>query len=334
MKKLATASLLIIILIAGCGASSNNGQNESQKGISITATQPTASEGSGNFIEFVIDIGSPNETAGNIIIYFEASGTALNRNDIAVNNDLQNGYVEIPPGSQTTTIRIDGITVDGIITETQSITLRITGCSSNEYPIGSVSEAIAVVMDGDGTVVTDIDGNVYHTVLIGSQTWMVENLKTSRYRNGDVVTNSWFYNNNSANGNKYGRLYDWYAVSDSRGLAPAGWHIPSDAEWTQLTDYLGGENVAGKKMKSNTGWNRFRLRNGNGTNESGFTAFPGGGRNFNGVFDAIGYYGYFWSSSELDYGFGCGRILYYGGLDILYSYGEKEYGFSVRCVMD
>jgi uncharacterized protein (TIGR02145 family) len=329
MKKLATASLIIIILIAGCSTSSNDNQNVSQSGISITATQPTAWEGSGSYIEFVIDIGTLNETAGNIIVYFDATGTALDRDDLESSPRLQNGYVEITPGSQTAAISIEGFMSDGIITETQTITLRITGCSS-EYPIGPLSEATAVVRDSDGPTVTDVDGNLYHSVLIGLQTWLVENLKTSRYRNGDTVMECWFYNNDPSYGITFGMLYDWHAVSDPRGLAPAGWHIPSDAEWTQLTNYLGNE--AGKKMKSPYCWNY----DGNGTNESGFTAFPGGHCSSNGIFDGIGTYGFFWSSSEdKEEWFGAwGRNLSYGA-----SYARRVSqglyeGFSVRGVKD
>ncbi|MBM3920821.1 MAG: hypothetical protein FJ347_06290, partial [Sphingomonadales bacterium] len=146
-------------------------------------------------------------------------------------------------------------------------------------------------------------------VSIGGQVFMSKNLDVSTFRNGDPIPQAktyeewgragenqqpaWcYYNNDPANGAKYGKLYNWYAVNDSRGLAPEGWHVPSDAEWTILTDYLGSD--AGTKMKSKTGWNE----NGNGTNSSGFSGLPGGTRNYNGTFYTIGYDGYWWSSSE------------------------------------
>jgi uncharacterized protein (TIGR02145 family) len=186
------------------------------------------------------------------------------------------------------------------------------------------------------------------TVTIGTQVWMTKNLDVSTFRNGDPIpeakTNSeweaagenqqpaWcYYKNDPANGAKYGKLYNWYAVNDPRGLAPVRYHIPTDAEWTQLSEYLGGEDVAGKKMKSTSGWNE----NGNGTNESGFNGLPGGCRSNLGNFELIGEHGYWWSSSEYDATFAWGRGLkdYNGNVKRGYGPG-KEGGFSVRCLRD
>lgn len=149
------------------------------------------------------------------------------------------------------------------------------------------------------------------TIKIGKQEWMQTNLDVSRFRNGDSIpeaktndewvnayaneTPAWsYYTLDPDNEKTYGKLYNWYAVNDPRGLAPAGWHIPTDAEWVQLTAYLGGSGVAGTKLKSTSGW----FREGNGTNESGFGALPGGARNFDGHFFYIGEAGYWWSSTE------------------------------------
>lgn len=332
MKKLTVASLFIFILIAGCGASSNDSQN----GISITATQPTAWEGSGDYLEFVIDIGSPNETASNIVVYFNASGTALERSGIDGNTDLQNGYVEIPAGHHHKAIRIEGFTSDGIITETQPITLRITGCSSAEYPIGTPSEATAIIMDGDGETVTDIDGNVYRTVLIGSQIWTVENLKTSKLRDGTPLGyrwNYWVYKDKFYYGDIYGYLYKWNAVSDPRGLAPEGWHIPSNAEWTQLIDYLGGEDIAGKKMKSTS--DRKDCDDDCGTNESGFTALPGGAMSEFG-YTGEGILGLWWSSTsdEEDDNWAWDLLLDFGSDEVKTKRNTKSTAMSVRCIKD
>jgi len=182
-------------------------------------------------------------------------------------------------------------------------------------------------------------------VSIGGQVFMSKNLDVSTFRNGDPIPQAktyeewgragenqqpaWcYYNNDPANGAKYGKLYNWYAVNDSRGLAPEGWHVPSDAEWTILTDYLGSD--AGTKMKSKTGWNE----NGNGTNSSGFSGLPGGTRNYNGTFYTIGYDGYWWSSSETNTDDAWSRLLSYNLGNVNRNASPKESGFSVRCLRD
>jgi len=183
-----------------------------------------------------------------------------------------------------------------------------------------------------------------NTIKIGTQTWTTKNLDVTTYCNGDAIpqvqdANAWinlrtgawcYYENNSANGTTYGKLYNWYAVNDQRGLAPKGYHIPTDAEWKILTDYLGGESVAGTKMKSTSGWKN----NGNGTNTIGFAGLPGGCRNSNGDFFSIGAYGNWWSSSEDDSNFAWYRYLNddYGNVYRTNSY--KRNGFSVRCLRD
>ena len=186
--------------------------------------------------------------------------------------------------------------------------------------------------------------NYAQTVTIGNQVWMAKNLDVSTFRNGDSIPQAksnaeweaagenkqpaWcYYDNDPANGAKYGKLYNWYAVNDSRGLATAGYHIPSGAEWTQLTDFLGGE--AGKKMKSTSGWKD----NGNGTNSSGFSGLPGGFRNNYGTFGNIGP-GDWWSSTEYDTSDAYYRCLSCSD-GYVYKYRDhKTFGFSVRCLRD
>ena len=140
------------------------------------------------------------------------------------------------------------------------------------------------------------------------------------------------YDNDTANGAKYGKLYNWYAVSDSRGLAPVGYHIPSDAEWTILTDYLGVEKNAGAKMKSKQGW----AKDGNGTNSSGFSGLPGGKRLEGGPFASIGKDGWWWSSTGFSspYYFAWSLSLYYSNGVVYWNYSYKAKGFSVRCLRD
>lgn len=193
--------------------------------------------------------------------------------------------------------------------------------------------------------VTDIDGNTYKTVTIGKQIWTSENLSVEHYRNGDVIPQiqdkdkwakltigAWcYYENKSGNGKTYGKLYNWYAVNDPRGLAPKGWHIPSDAEWTKLSDFLGGEDVAGGKMKITTLW---ESPNTGATNESGFTALPAGYRNDDGVFDGIVLGVDYWSTSESSADLGWARSLSSGTSDLSRFDGYKKAGFSCRCVKD
>lgn len=188
-------------------------------------------------------------------------------------------------------------------------------------------------------------------IKIGKQVWMTKNLNVNKFRNGDIIphakTNAewirarenklpaWcYYNNNPENEGRYGKLYNWYAVNDKRGLAPNGWHIPSDKEWTVLTDYLGGEFEAGGKMKNNSSsWNN----NGDGTtNESGFSGMPGGFRYEYGTFNNIGDYGFWWSSSEevADINDVWCRNLGRDTNSIRRNDGNKSYGFSVRCIRD
>ena len=181
-------------------------------------------------------------------------------------------------------------------------------------------------------------------VTIGTQTWTSKNLNVSTYRNGDKIpqvqdknawaklkTGAWcYYENKTANGKIFGKLYNWYAVNDPRGLALKGYHIPTHEEWTILSDYLGEESEAGTKMKSITGWKN----NGNGTNTSGFSGQPGGGRDANGDFDDIGASGDWWSSSESNTVYAWCRYLYSNN-DFVTSYGSyKRNGFSVRCIKD
>jgi uncharacterized protein (TIGR02145 family) len=194
---------------------------------------------------------------------------------------------------------------------------------------------------------TDQDGNVYKTIVVGTQEWMAENLKASHYRNGDAIAlvndnTTWqgvntgatcFYNNDiAANNCPYGKLYNWYAASDVRNLCPTGWHVPSDAEWTTLTTFLGG-NVAGGKMKS-TGTQYWISPNAAADNSSGFSGLPGGTRNLNGTFDEIGYGGGWWSSTESNTNNAWYRSLYYTNGNVGgWNYG-KTFGVSVRCLRD
>jgi uncharacterized protein (TIGR02145 family) len=200
----------------------------------------------------------------------------------------------------------------------------------------------------NGTFFDKRDGKTYKTIKIGEQTWIAENLNVSHYRNGDPIqqvqdANEWgkltigawcYYNNDEENGKTYGKLYNGYAVKDPRGLAPEGWHVPSDAEWEILTDYLGGADIAGFKLKE-TGTIHWQSNTG-ATNESGFTAFPGNYRDYDGSFynDMVGHRGEWWSSSEDDFGNIFFRFLICNDSAIKRTYRGKHHGLSVRCLRD
>jgi uncharacterized protein (TIGR02145 family) len=196
--------------------------------------------------------------------------------------------------------------------------------------------------------VTDVDGNVYKTIKIGTQTWMAENLKVTHYVNGNLITKitddtQWEfltteaycdYNNKPSFSTIYGKLYNWYSVVDSRNICPIGWHLPSDAEWTTLITYLGGVNVAGGKLKE-TGTTHWKSPNEGATNESGFTGLPGGGRSPEGIFDFFIYYGQWWSFTEDNTNNALYSSLDYGTIYAFFSSSAtKNCGFSVRCVKD
>lgn len=186
------------------------------------------------------------------------------------------------------------------------------------------------------------DGKTYKTAKIGNQTWIAENLDVSVYRNGDTIpqvqdpkkwsslkTGAWcYYDGKKESGEKYGKLYNWYAVVDPRGLAPEGWHVSTDADWTKLAEFLGGKIGSAARIKSTSGWNR----NGNGINETGFNALPGGTRSINEQYSFAGNYGFWWTSTEYDSFSGWNRFLGFSNTDINRSTGWKQFGSSVRCV--
>lgn len=202
------------------------------------------------------------------------------------------------------------------------------------------------------TPVTDSEGNVYQTVAIGTQVWMAENLKVTLFNDGTPIpliidNGEWaglsspgycWYNNDIVSFKAlYGALYNWYAVdtasNGSRNICPAGWHVPSDTEWNVLTAYLGGEAVAGGKLKE-AGTVHWQSPNTGATNESGFSAFPGGARNYNGWPDSMGTRGSFWSSTESSQSMAWSFLIFYNSSSLLRLDSDKRCGMSVRCIKD
>jgi uncharacterized protein (TIGR02145 family) len=201
-----------------------------------------------------------------------------------------------------------------------------------------------------GTTVTDMGGNVYRTVTIGNQVWMAEDLRTTRYRNGDLIGTThpatldirnesspkyqWAYDGNEDNLAVYGRLYTWHAVADSRGIAPAGWHVPTEAEWAVLINRLGGESAAQGRLKE-AGTSHWNSLNADATNESGFTALPGGNRDSNGSFLGIRDFTHWWTATAYDGSYAWRRALWKDSpMQSTGGWADKKMGWLVRCVRD
>lgn len=221
-------------------------------------------------------------------------------------------------------------------------------CKKENNTIQSLSVTDKSSMDA----ITEITGK-YTSVKIGTQKWMTKNLVVSHYRNGDKIpqvksnadwaaltTGAWcWYNNDSATGAVYGKLYNWYAVNDPRGLAPTGWHIPTDAEWDTLSLRLGDDSLAGGKLKDTgtieAGTGLWVAPNKGATNKSGFTALPSGYRDQYGNFANIGYFGYWWSSTQTNsFNLAYFRNLYHGDRYFYRYFQYKQIGYSVRCIKD
>ncbi|NSW93969.1 MAG: fibrobacter succinogenes major paralogous domain-containing protein [Bacteroidales bacterium] len=301
-------------------------------------------------------------------------------NMITTNSAVSGGNVLSDGGSSVTARGVcwstnstptvsDSHTTDG--SGTGSFSSSITGLNPNTtyyvraYAVNSVGTAygsvISFTTQPATTTVTDVDGNVYNTVTIGSQVWMTENLRVTHYRNGDpIITglsdNEWssttsgafsIYNNVPSNSKVYGNLYNWYAVTDSRGLCPVGWHTPTNAEWETLTTYLinngfgygGSGNDIGKSMAMTSGWDESIVpgtvgHEQSGNNSSGFSALPAGFRNYTGAFSYLGTMGFWWSSTETTSDYALSRFLQNTLPGLENPAYDKNKGLSVRCVKD
>jgi len=247
------------------------------------------------------------------------------------------------------------------------IVLLLTGllsfsCASDRgKPSDEASGAATELTVTKGTPVTDVDGNTYHTVIIGKQEWMAVNLKTTKYRNGEPIDYpggnlaAWrennkgayaWYDNDEFTAGIFGALYNWYAVNNPNGLCPAGWRMPDQDDWQYLTEYVGEQ--MGNKLKSrrqvgspfggeydtmeHPRWETFSVNY--GTDQFGFGALPGGNRHASGTFVTKGANALFWSSSEVTEEAGFGWYMYHGYYGVDRGYGVKRAGFSVRCIRE
>ena len=263
------------------------------------------------------------------------------------------------PSGSTITRRIVGFElaqfdVPGSLLSNGTYTWRVQAACSTipPYNVTPISASNNFVVGPSGTcpsTVTDIDGNIYNTVEIGSQCWIARNLEVEHYQNGDEIpmlsNYEWIYTVNGAravfagnpiNKNLYGLLYNWHTLNDTRGLCPSGWHVPSDLEWTELTDLLGGELVAGGALKElgilGIGTGLWQSPNAEATNTAGFSGLPGGYREYYGTYFYLGFYGFWWSSSEFDSTNAWRRRLDYHTGNVARFGTNKQFGMSVRCL--
>lgn len=239
-----------------------------------------------------------------------------------------------------TTVKSVSKDISGL-TPNQTYHFRVKASSLNRTPTFGSDKTFKTYT----ATVSDNDGNNYNAITIGTQVWLNENLKTTKYNDGTsipVVTDGtawtnlttaaycWYNNNQSSYKTTYGALYNWYTVTTDK-LCPSGYRVPTDAEWTTLTTYLGGENSAGGKLKE-TGTTHWLSPNAGVDNLAGFTALPGGGRNFDGQFLSLGNYGYWWSSTTDLTDNAWNRGMSNSSAVVTRNYTSKKGGFSVRCV--
>ena len=320
---------MLLMLTNSCKKDDNSNNNNSTGQIPVLTTTAVS-----NITQTIASCGGNITSDGGATVTARGVCWSTGQNPTIADNKTTDGT-----GAGSFTSNITGLTAGTIY--------YVRAYATNNTGTGYGSAMSFTTQGGTTGTVTDIDGNVYHTVIIGTQVWMVENLKTTKYRDGTSIPNvtdgtAWYnlttgaycdYANTPTNSAIYGKLYNWYAATDAHNIAPTGWHVPTDAEWSTLTTYLGGESVAGGKLKE-IGTTHWASPNTGATNETGFTALPGGYRYDGGTFDGIGDVGYWWSATEDDAASAWYRVVYYSSSDVGRDDYDKELGFSVRCVRD
>jgi uncharacterized protein (TIGR02145 family) len=257
--------------------------------------------------------GTATQTTTQLTLTFSQAITGLSAADITLTSVSGVTKGTLSNSGTTYTLPIT-VTVGGALT---------VAVSKTGYTISGSPKTVTIYYSGTsggvvGSFTDSRDGTVYKTVTIGTQTWLAENLKYN-------ASGSVYYNNDSANGAIYGRLYNW---ETAKTACPSGWHLPSDAEWTTLTTFVGTNS--GTKLKANSSlWST-----NTGTDEFGFSALPGGVSGTNGSFSNIGNNGYWWSVTEYDASNAYHRYIHYSGASVYSNFGSKTYLFSIRCVKD
>ena len=316
---------------------------KSEDPVPVVPSAPTATTSSASWVgqRWATMEGIVNANSQSTAVTFEYDTTATYRYNINATPDTMSGKTGISVSAGLTGLtpktkyhyRVKavsqvGTTYGSDLTFTTSDTVGTVIIFNPELTYGSVS---------------DYEGNTYQTIEIGTQTWMAENLKAVKYNDGTdipfvVEVSAWavlstpgycWYNNDSVS---YGALYNWHTVKTGK-LCPTGWHVPTDNEWTILTDYLGGKSVSGGKLKE-TGTTHWLSPNTGATNESGFTALPVGYRDYSGGFNSIRNYGFWWTSTEGATSGAYYRDMYYGYVYTDRSSSNEKSGASVRCLKD
>lgn len=318
-----------IVFVVGCGKD-DGGKTPSDP--TVITTIPTVITSS------VSDISSTTAICGGNIT--SENGSSVTARGVCWSTSEEPTIAD----SKTTDGTGSGIFTSNITDLTPETTYYVRAYATNEKGTGYGQSVTFTTIQEESITVIDADGNEYQTVTIGSQKWMAENLKTTKYNDGTSIPNisenaAWdglttgafcTYFNDAVNKSIYGNLYNWFAVETGK-LCPTGWHVPSDAEWNTLTDYLsthGFDGTQGKALKDQQGW----YNNGNGTDDYGFTAKPGGSRQNAGFFANIVSNGYWWTStSDNAYDVSVKNISFDKDVVSTYTY-YKKYGFSIRCI--
>ncbi len=312
-------------------------------GIALFYSCSTSNDGNGSSTTTVVPL-APSGLTG-----FVASTTQINLS-WADNSSNETGF-KIERKNGTGTFAVVGTTAADVttfndigLTPSTTYTYRV---NSNNAGGNSTTYSNEFNISTSNIPVTDLDGNIYELVTIGNQIWTKSNLNVTHYRNGNIIpqvtnasqwssltTGAWcYYNNDTANGVTYGKLYNWYAVNDPRGLAPLGYHIPSTNEWQNLVGNFGGQALAGSALKE-SGILHWMSPNTDATNSSGLTGLPGGSCSQYGTFSNIKYNAYFWSSTEEFVSTSRYVDLSFNNVISMSNFNNKLNGFSVRCVKD